>query len=145
MLVGARLVALLVPVALGACKVTHETKPLGLDRAIVTRTEPMRAWTLMEDGERLGVIVLYATPTSSESAEGAGAHYYSVRNGWHQELGTVDALGRTFRHVPHEREAQWIGTGTLLEGARAVLGAGPQAELIEVPIGALERAGAATD
>ncbi len=123
-------VGLLGLVAAG-CVVTHEAKPPGLDGAIATRTAPTRAWKVVADGEALGVVVLYA----DAGEDGLAARqYYSVRNGWHQELGTVDALGRAYRHVPHEREARWVGTGTLLEGTRAVLGAGPSTKLVEVPI-----------
>jgi hypothetical protein len=122
---------LLAAMLAGGCEVTTNVRPPGLDQAIVTRTEPTRAWRVIADGELHGLVVMYA----QAGAEGDEAvHYYSVRNGWHQELGTIDAQGRAFRHVPHEREARWVGTGTLLEGARAVLDAGPGAELVELPL-----------
>ena len=76
-----------------------------------------------------------------------------MRNPWQQELGTIDAQGRAWRFVPHEREARWVGTGTLAEGARAILAeaapveaalrSSPRWSCVEVPLEALadERGG----
>ena len=70
-----------------------------------------------------------------ETAEGAeDAEYYSVRNAYHQELGSLDEHGRAWRFVPHQREAEWVGTGTLVEGARKILELGPGADLEEVEL-----------
>jgi hypothetical protein len=54
-----------------------------------------------------------------------------VQNVLQQELGRIDGLGRAWRHEPHEREPLWVGTGTVIEGARAILGASPNAVLDE--------------
>jgi hypothetical protein len=68
--------------------------------------------------------------------ESAPEHtFFSVRNERHQELGMIDRLGRAFRYRPHERDPEWLGTGTVLDGTRRILGAGTA--LVEV-----ERAGA---
>lgn len=115
---------------LGACESTTDTAPAGLSRAIVTSAEPVRAWKVLVAGRELGAVVQF------DAADGAG-RYYSVRNPWQQELGTIDAQGRAWRFVPHEREARWVATGTLALGACSILDAAAPAELVEVPIEAL--------
>jgi len=107
----------------------HEGGPVA-----ITRTEPARAWRLVEGGRPVALVVLFA---DSGGAEETSRHYFSVRNLLHQELGTVDALGRAWRFVPHEREARLLGAGTLAEGARRIVGAGPGAALEELPPSAL--------
>lgn len=116
---------------LGACETTHTTNFAAPHIAMVTKTEPIRGWALIVDGERQGWVVMFRNP-EDESAE-----YYSVRNVYHQELGTLDHHGRAWRFVPHQREAEWLGTGTVLEGARRILEFGPEAELEEVPLSEL--------
>ena len=39
----------------------------------------------------------------------------------HQELGLIDAVGRVFRHVPHERDLEILGAGTVAYGAGRIL------------------------
>lgn len=118
-----------------ACESTTDMAPAGFSRAIVSSAEPVRAWKVVAGGRELGAVVQF------DGSEGAG-RYYSVRNPWQQELGTIDAMGRAWRFVPHEREARWVATGTLAEGATAILAAAvreaPPAELVEVPLAALD-------
>jgi len=110
--------------------------PAGFSRAIVSSAEPVRAWKIVAEGRELGAVVQF-------DGSGGEGRYYSVRNPWQQELGTIDAQGRAWRFVPHEREARWVATGTLAVGARAILaeaapvGAAAPAELVEVPLEAL--------
>jgi len=124
------------------CKTTTETAPAGLHLAVVRTGQPVRAWKLVSAGSELGAVVQFDAPEDPDAPVG---RFYSVRNPWQQELGTIDAQGRAWRFVPHEREARWVATGTLLDGACAILlpdgHAGPPAELIEVPLEALGRAG----
>jgi hypothetical protein len=112
------------------CTTTATTSPAGIGRAVVIEAEPVRAWKLVAADEELGAVVQY------ETADGAG-RYFSVRNRAQQELGTIDAQGRAWRFVPHEREALWVATGTLADGARSILSASAAAALVEVPIEAL--------
>lgn len=119
---------------LGACETTETVRLTPAGVALVTATEPSRCWLLMEDGERQGWVVLFE---DTQDSQGSGREYYSVRNLHHQELGTLDGQGRAWRFVPHEREAEWVWTGTLLEGARLILEVGPEAELEEMPLAEL--------
>ena len=100
----------------------------------ITRTAPTRSWSLVDGGATLGFVVLFAKEGHEADPQKT---YFSVRNALHQELGTVDALGRAWRFVPHQREAAWIGTGTLVEGARLILGGGDGAELVELSLAEL--------
>ncbi len=130
-----RVLLLILPAALlGSCETTTETDPAGLHLAVVKATHPVRAWEVREGGRVVGTVVQY---DEAEDPEAPAGRFYSVRNPWQQELGTVDAMGRAWRFVPHEREARWVSTGTLAEGAGAILDASVPIELVEVPIEAL--------
>jgi len=118
-------------VALAACQTTRTEEPPAATLASITRTEPARAWTLVRESELLGVVVWFVDPLDPGDP---ARQFYSVRNRWQQELGTLDAQGRAYRFLPHQREAHWIGTGTVLEGARAILEGGASAELLEVSL-----------
>jgi hypothetical protein len=138
--VAARSLLPLVLLALVSCESTTDTAPAGFSRAIVSSAEPVRAWRVVAEGRELGAVVQF------DASPGSAGRYYSVRNPWQQELGTIDAQGRAWRFVPHEREARWVATGTLAEGAAAILEAAavPEtaqpAELVEVPLEALDPA-----
>jgi hypothetical protein len=112
--------------SLAACTATHTSAPPNADSAIIMRTAPVRAWELREDGHVVGSLVRYETPGDAQKS------YFSVRNRHQQEIGIVDLAGRAWRYRPHQREPDWLCTGTILEGARLVLGAGK--ELVEVPL-----------
>lgn len=124
--------ALLLPLlslALG-CQTRIERLPAGSHEIAPAYSQPLRAWELVKDARVVGVIVEFD----------GGDHrrrFYSVRNAWHQELGLVDAAGRAWRYRPHEREADWLGTGTVVEGAARVLGVDGEIELFDVRVGAL--------
>jgi hypothetical protein len=113
-----------------ACTTTRTVEPAGASNARAQQLRPERTWHLLENGEPRGVVVQFAA-----SAEPGARRplYYSVQNARRQELGMIDAQGRAWRYEVHQREAHWLLTGTLLEGARAILGAGPAAELAEAP------------
>jgi len=136
------LLALALAAPVPSCRTTSETGPAGTHLAVVRTGQPVRAWKLVSAGSELGAVVQFDAPVDPDAPAG---RFYSVRNPWQQELGTIDAQGRAWRFVPHEREARWVGTGTLLEGARAILApadaeAAP-AELVEVPLATLEAHG----
>lgn len=90
---------------------------------------PVRAWELVQADRVVGVVV--------EFAEEEGRRFYSVRNAWHQELGLVDENGRAWRYRPHERDADWLGSGTVAEGAARVLGLEGDAAVFEVELASL--------
>ena len=113
---------------LGACATTQTVRTTPARIALVTTTEASRCWQVLEGGEPYGWVVRF------EGTDGPGHEYYSVRNLHHQELGTLDEQGRAWRFVPHQREAEWVWTGTVLEGTRLILGLGTDAELEEAPL-----------
>ena len=44
----------------------------------------------------------------------------------------IDAHGRAYRYMPHQREPAWVGTGTIAQGAGAILDIGVPCRLIEL-------------
>jgi hypothetical protein len=70
----------------------------------------------------------------AEDPSAPAHHYYSVRNALEQELGSIDAQGRAWRFEVHQRDAHLVATGTLLDGARAILGLGATAQLVDQPL-----------
>jgi len=122
---------------LAACTTTHESDPVGLALSAPVRTEPLRAWRVVEDATTLGYVVLFGEAEDATSVE---HEFFSVRNPWQQELGSIDGLGRAWRFVPHSTDPEWISTGTVLDGATRILGAGAGAVLDEIPLESLGRA-----
>lgn len=118
---------------LGSCISTTNSQPVGLDRAVLTSIPVSRAWIVSEGGETIGSVVRYSERGSD------GRFLYVVRNLWDQDLGVIDERGRAWRRVPHE-EDHWIGTGTVVQGVRQVLDAGPNTQMIERSIDAVEAA-----
>ena len=114
--------------ALGACRTTTSESLPGPKHLEITRTLAVRAWELWEEGRLLGTIVRFEDPGDPRKA------FLSVRNRERQELGIVDVEGRAWRYRPHQREPEWLGTGTVLAGARRILGAGEGARMIEVGV-----------
>lgn len=130
-----RAAALIAPLAaFCACRTTHVEEPAGMQLARPAQLEPARAWRVVERGETLGIVVQFEMANDPSST---AHHYYSVRNRLEQELGSIDALGRAWRFEVHQRDARLVATGTLLQGACAILGAGGAAELVEQPLDAL--------
>lgn len=106
-----------------------------LEAAVSTAS---RAWELVLAGRVVGVLVEF-------EERGGSRRYFSIRNQEQQELGMVDAQGRAWRFVPHSDEPEWLGTGTVLEGASRILRIeGRSAEAYEVDLGLLTREAAAT-
>lgn len=126
--------ACLLSVALGCA--SHVSRQERSDpEAQVTISSAARAWHVVQDGRVLGILVEF------EERDGPRG-FFSVRNPQHQELGMVDEHGRSWRYRPHAEEPEWLGTGTVLEGVRGILGLGPGAELVEVDLALLAPAGA---
>ncbi len=119
----------------GACTTTQTVQPAGLDlQRVILNGEALRAWRLSSADHTLGYVVLFGDPRAPERVHQV---IYSVRNPWQQELGTIDGLGRAWRFVPHQREAEWLKTGTVLGGARAILAAPAEAAFEEIPLEAI--------
>lgn len=116
---------------LAACRsAPSRTSPRSADSTgiVVARMLPVRAWEL-RDGERLlGVLVRFEDPDDASKA------FFSARNPDGQEIGIVDVDGRAWRHRPHQREPEWIGTGTVQDGARRILDGHAGMRMIETGI-----------
>ncbi len=118
---------------LGSCISTTRSQPVGIDRAVITSIPVSRAWIVQQNGQTLGSVVRYSERGSD------GRFLYVVRNLWDQDLGVVDEGGRAWRRVPHE-EDRWIGTGTVVQGVQQILDAGPNTQMVERSIDAVEAA-----
>jgi len=123
--------ALLAGCLAAACVTESHSQIAGPKTALVTRTLPTRGWELRDDGRLAGSVLLYSDP------EAARMDYYSIRNVEGQVLGLIDLEGRAWRYRLHEEEPEWLGTGTVLEGARRILGTGALSSLEEAEIAAL--------
>lgn len=117
--------------ALDGCRTTRTDEPAGMQLAKAEQLEPARAWRVLDGGELRGVVVQFEM---AEDPTAPAHHYYSVRNVLEQELGSIDAQGRAWRFEVHQRDAHLVTTGTLLDGARAILGLGASAQLVEGPL-----------
>lgn len=129
-------------VACVGCRTTEVRRPFVVAReaALVRTAPPSGLWNVVEDGELRGTAVLF---------EGEVPHAdttYVVRNAWGQDLGLVDGLGRAWRFTPHGTEADWVGTGSVLEGVASILRRRPERlELLpETTSGPLTGPGVAT-
>jgi len=85
-----------------------------------------RTWEVRSSGETLGFVVLFQERGLVRDS------LYLVRNRIHQDLGLIDGLGRAFRYVPHCEEPVWVGSGTIAAGAREILGAEQECDLLEL-------------
>lgn len=117
-----------------ACRTEHRSEAADSSRVATEHTQPERAWSVLDAGVVAGYVVLFSDPAAPANPN---RQFFSVRNPFQQELGMVDGLGRIWRYQPHQREAQLLGSGTLIDGVRRILDAGAQAELSEVPLASL--------
>jgi len=111
-----------------ACRTTSTSQAPGPSNVVLTRSVPVKAWELWQDGLLLGSIVRF------EESGDTGRAFYSVRNREGQEIGLVDLDGRAWRHRQHQSRPEWLGTGTVKDGARRILDGSESAELIEVDV-----------
>lgn len=116
----------LIAVAPSACTTTVESSPPGLADAIVRHALPTHAWRVLSGGWEVGLVVRFEEGDT-------GRFLYVVRNRHNQDLGLVDANGRAYRYRPYEEEPEWLSTGTMLDGALAILGI-PGGELQELAL-----------
>jgi len=120
------LVCLLLALALAAgCRTTRMARPLTLQTPPeAIRLEAQRAWGVLEDGRRLGTVIEFRPITRVRDP------IFSVLDPAGLEMGLVDALGRVWQGPAEGGERLWLGSGTLLEGARRLLGGGEGAVLV---------------
>jgi hypothetical protein len=114
-----------------ACAIHRSEAPAGLGLAVPVQLEPLRAWRVVDAAATVGFVVEFR---ETGAAAGGARHYFSVRNPWQQELGSIDSLGRAWRFEVHAASPRWIGTGTVRDGAREILGASAEAQLEAVPV-----------
>ena len=86
-----------------------------------------RAWEVVEQSRVAGVVIEF-------SERDGERRFFSVRNALQQELGMVDAYGRVWRFLPHDEDSEWLGTGTVGEGAGQILGLEGEVELFEIDL-----------
>ncbi len=110
----------------GCVQTTTRPSSAELPQMILT-AQPARAWQVIEAGIPIGRVVYYA------SNQDPADSLFSVQNTYSQEIGLIDSLGKAWRYRPHQAEAEWVTTGTLLEGASAILES-RQSSLQEVAI-----------
>lgn len=112
------------------CVSAVEHGPVGGSTAFVTRGSTHAAWRVVDGEQVAGSVLRY------EEDDGPRV-WFSVRNAWSQELGIVDADGRAWRYRAHEREPDWLGTGTVVDGARRILSTSASAQLVACEPGEL--------
>lgn len=115
-----RWIPLLTCLALASCVTERTIHPVGAGTALAVRTVANAAWSVeTPSGRAVGYVVRFEEPGNPD------VRHFSVRDTDHCELGTLDAQGRAWRYRPHEREAVYIGGGSVAESAARILGAGP--------------------
>jgi hypothetical protein len=117
---------LLILVSCGACRTTTTSSPAESSGVAVARAVAVRAWELWDAGTLLGSVVRYEEPGRPDRA------FFGVRDDDHQDLGMIDHQGRAWRYRAHQREPEWVGTGTVLKGARSILGGSAASRLVEI-------------
>lgn len=123
---------LILPLALLAgCRTTTTSTPANMGSAIVMRAEPVFAWEMRETDRLVGYVVRF------QSGDTAPETYYSVRNEHNQELGIVDSSGRAYRYRAHQRDPEWLGTGTVERCAKLVLDTSESARMIATDLARL--------
>jgi hypothetical protein len=116
-----------------ACRVTTTERILEPQPVAIARGAAARTWDVVAAGGPIGRVVLF------EAEERPGGPVFVVQDVLGHDLGMVDALGRAWRYRPHQREAEWLGTGTVAQGAGWILSA-EECQLEEVPLGAAREA-----
>jgi len=126
-----RTLALIACLVSAACTSESQSQRTSPKLPVITRALPVRGWEVRDDGRLAGSVLLYTEP------ERTNMGYYSVRNAQGQVLGMVDFDGRAWRYRVHEEQPEWLGTGTVLEGVRRILGTSALAALEEAELGTL--------
>ena len=119
--------------ALAACRSTTERHAPGPSQIEITQMAPVRAWELWGDGKSLGSLVRFEVPGDPSRA------YFSVRNREGQEMGMVDVEGRAWRYRAHAADPEWIGSGTVFDGARRILSGPDSTKAVEIDVADLQR------
>jgi hypothetical protein len=108
--------ALLLTATLCGCVTTVSSSPPGAGEVVARVSRPTRAWNVTLVGDEVGLVVRFGSPPQG--------FLFVVRNAYGQDLGIVDSLGRAWRLRPPEGNPEFIGSGTVAEGTRRILGMG---------------------
>jgi hypothetical protein len=122
-------------IALPSCiLVSQRSSPTDGPKAVSTL--PKAAWSVIptdfDSTDSIGWVIRF-----QEAGESARS-FYSVRNLHHQELGLVDTLGRAWKYQPFQKEANWLGSGSVPEGVSSILCPGSPVTLVENSVSAIE-------
>ena len=109
------------------CRTTTVERVAPPRHAAVEEALASRTWDVVSGDETLGRIVEFRSDARGDEAQ------FVVQNVWQQDLGMIDGLGRAWRFRPHRTEAEWLLTGTIAQGAAAILDA-EECELREVSL-----------
>jgi hypothetical protein len=115
------------------CRSETTSSPVHLDAAVVSHARAVSAWEVWDDKRCVGSVVRY------DDVDRPSRGYYSVRNRDQQALGLVDFDGRAWRYRPHQRDPEWIGTGTVAHATSWILGCSEDCELVPVALDSVER------
>ena len=121
-----------------ACRTTTESSTAAAPPVVVSRFTVARAWQLWDRGTCVGHVVWHQDANDPERG------FFNVSNAEHQVLGMIDEHNRAWRYRPHQREPEWLGTGTVLEGSRMIIGASGTSELFRIALDELAPAAAAS-
>lgn len=112
---------------LASCRTT-ETRRLNFSEpgGEVRVASMERTWEIRAGDDVVGELVFFEAHGPMQDS------VFVVRNCWHQDLGMIDALGRAYRYMPHQREPAWVGTGTIAQGAENILDVGLPCRLVEL-------------
>lgn len=118
--------ALTLAAAAASCVHTTTHHPVGSGAGATLHAVPLvSSWDVVERGRTVGAVLRFEAPPH---ATVDGSFHYIVRNEHGQDLGFVDSMGRAWRRRPHA-EDEALGAGTLVSGARRILGVGDAARL----------------
>lgn len=123
-----RLPALAVALLVVSCQTTEIRRRHFSEPAEMRVAAHERTWEIHAGDELVGLLAFF------ESRGPAQDSLYLVRNLWHQDLGIIDAFGRAFRYLPHQRDPVWVGSGTIAQGIERILEAEDPCRLVEVPL-----------
>lgn len=136
MTVRTRAVSICLALVAAACRTTTTSSPPNLASAVIVHALPQAAWQVVDDEHVAGWVVRFETAAAGDKA------YFSVRNEHQQELGVIDVDGRAWRYRAHQRDPDWLGSGTVVSGARNILGASDRAQLVPVDLDSLNASSA---
>ena len=109
------------PCLLGSC-ITRTTSKPDFGHAEARQADPVGAWRVLEGGQVRGYVVRFVEERGSQVV------LTSVRNVHNQDMGWIDDEGRAWRYRLHG-DPDWVGTGSVLQGTRWILGLDVGAEL----------------